>query len=126
MGQLKKVLGLGCIFVVGQGVGAYLAGSIAIATDCAHLATDLFGFGMSMVALKLTRRGESSDYSFGWYRSEVIGTILSMIFLLTLTIWLLVEAIKRIFIKYDIEGEIMLVTAVLSLIFNLIMMDALH
>jgi zinc transporter 2 len=28
--------------------------------------------------------------------------------------------------KYEIDGEIMLVTAVLSLIFNLIMMDVLH
>jgi zinc transporter 2 len=38
----------------------------------------------------------------------------------------LVEATKRIFIDYIIDGEIMLITAVLSLIFNLIMMDVLH
>lgn len=126
MGQLKKVLALGCVFVCAQGVGAYLAGSIAIATDCAHLASDLIGFMMGMVALSLTRRGESSDYTFGWHRAEILGTIVSIVFLLTLTIWLLVEATKRIFIDYIIDGEIMLITAVLSLIFNLIMMDVLH
>ena len=70
-----------------------MAGSIAIATDCAHLATDLFGFGVSMLALKLTRRGKSDDYTFGWHRSEIIGSITSIVFLLTLTVWLLVEAL---------------------------------
>jgi len=81
---------------------------------------------MGMVALALTRRGESSEYTFGWHRAEILGTIVSIVFLLTLTIWLLVEATKRIFIDYIIDGEIMLITAVLSLIFNLIMMDVLH
>ena len=81
---------------------------------------------MGMIALALTRRGESSDYTFGWHRAEILGTIVSIVFLLTLTIWLLVEAIKRIFVDYIIDGEIMLITAVLSLIFNLIMMDVLH
>ena len=79
-----------------------------------------------MLALSLTRRGISDNYTFGWQRAEILGTIVSIVFLLTLTIWLLVEATKRIFIDYVIDGEIMLITAVLSLIFNLIMMDVLH
>lgn len=126
MGQLKCVLAVGCFFVVAQGTGAYYAGSIAIATDCAHLASDLVGFLMSMVALALTRKSASSEYTFGWHRSEIIGTIVSIVFLLTLTIWLLVEATKRIFVVYQIDGEIMLITAVLSLFFNIAMMKVLH
>ena len=126
MGQLKCVLAVGIFFVCAQGVGAYYAGSIAIATDCAHLASDLVGFVMSMVALALTRKSASTEYTFGWHRSEIIGTIVSIVFLLTLTIWLLVEATKRIFVVYEIDGEIMLITAVLSLFFNIAMMKVLH
>ena len=51
---------------------------------------------------------------------------MSITFLLALTLWLVVEAFKRIFIEYEIDGEFMLVTAVLSLIFNIVMMDVLH
>jgi len=47
---------VGCFFVAAQAIGAYYAGSIAIFTDCAHLASDLIGFIMSIVALALTRR----------------------------------------------------------------------
>lgn len=126
MGQLKCVLAVGLFFVTAQGIGAYLAGSIAVATDCAHLASDLVGFCMSMVALALTRKSASSEYTFGWHRSEIIGTIVSIVFLLTLTIWLLVEASKRFFVYYEIDGEIMLITAILSLFFNIAMMKVLH
>lgn len=117
---------VGLIFVGAQGTGAYLAGSIAIATDCAHLASDLLAFVMSIIALALTRKGSSSEFTFGWHRSEIIGSITSIVFLLTLTIWLLIEAMKRVFIKYDIEGDIMLITAVLSLLFNIILIRILH
>lgn len=79
-----------------------------------------------MIALMLTRKGTSLEYTFGWHRSEIIGTIISIVFLLTLTIWLLIEATKRIFVVYQIDGEIMLITAILSIIFNLLMMDILH
>ena len=90
------------------------------------MATDLIAFVLSIIALALTRKGASSDYTFGWHRSEILGSIMSIVFLLTLTIWLLVEAMKRVFIKYDIEGDIMLITAVMSLIFNLILIRILH
>ena len=93
MYQLKCVTVVGLIFVSAQGVGAYMANSIAIATDCAHLATDLIAFVMGIVALALTQKGRSNEYTFGWHRSEIIGSITSIVFLLTLTIWLLVEAI---------------------------------
>ena len=109
-----------------QGIGAYWANSIAIATDCAHLATDLLAFLISILALYLTRKGASSQFTFGWHRSEIIGSLASIVFLLTITIFLLIEAIKRVFMKYEIEGLIMLITAVLSLLFNLILINILH
>lgn len=126
MGQLKCVTVVGLFFVTLQAIGAYWANSIAIATDCAHLATDIFAFLISIAALALTRKGSSEQYTFGWHRSEIIGSIMSIVFLLTITIYLVVEAIKRIFEKYEIEGTIMMITAILSLIFNLILINILH
>ena len=90
------------------------------------MATDLLAFGISIYALKLTRKGVSDDYTFGWHRSEIIGSLVSIIFLLALTIWLLIEAIQRCFVEYKIEGNIMLLTAVASLFFNLSLLKILH
>jgi len=73
-----------------------LANSIAIFTDTAHLASDMVGFMMSMVAMKMSMRPASKELTFGWHRAEIIGTMVSVIFLLTLTIWLVFEATGRV------------------------------
>jgi len=73
-----------------------MANSIAIFTDTAHLASDMIGFMMSMVALKVSMRPATMTLTYGWHRAEVVGTLISVAFLLTLTIWLIVEATKRV------------------------------
>jgi len=40
-------------FIVAQLIGGYLAGSIAILTDSAHLASDLIGFALSIISLNI-------------------------------------------------------------------------
>jgi len=52
----------------------------------------MIGFVISMAAMKISMRESSKSYTFGWQRAEIIGTLLSIIFMLTLTIWLLFEA----------------------------------
>jgi zinc transporter 2 len=77
-------------------VGGYYANSIAIYTDTAHLASDLIGFAMSIVALKISMKPASKELTYGWHRAEIIGTMISVIFLFAITFWLLVEASNRI------------------------------
>jgi zinc transporter 2 len=96
MKKLKIVSVVSVFFIAAQLTGGILANSIAIFTDTAHLASDMIGFAMSMVALKISLRPASHQLTFGWHRAEVIGTLVSVAFLLTLTIWLVVEATRRI------------------------------
>lgn len=77
-------------------MGGYYANSIAIYTDTAHLASDLLGFAMSIVALKISMKPASKELTYGWHRAEIIGTMISVIFLLAITFWLLVEASNRV------------------------------
>jgi len=100
--------------------GGILANSIAIYTDTAHLASDMIGFAISMFALKITLRPASNERTYGWHRAEIMGTLFSIAFLLSLTIWLVFEATKRIYEPQPIESGTMLITAVAGLIFNLI------
>ena len=73
-----------------------MSNSIAIFTDTAHLASDMIGFMMSMIALKISMRPASKELTFGWHRAEVLGTLMSVAFLVTLTIWLVYEATFRV------------------------------
>merc|ERR1712086_1133446 len=77
-GKLVTVTIVSSFFIVFQCIGGYLANSIAIFTDTAHLATDMIGFVISMAAMKISMRESSKSYTFGWQRAEIIGTLLSI------------------------------------------------
>ena len=53
MRKLWIVCFVSTIFIACELVGGYLANSIAIMSDAAHLASDLLGFAISMIAIKL-------------------------------------------------------------------------
>jgi len=62
----------------------------------------------------------TKSLSFGYHRAEVVGTLVSIIFIWGLTLWLVQEATWRIFYPKEVLGGTMLVVAVMGLIFNLI------
>jgi len=86
----------------------------------------MIGFGISIFCLKLAQKDASKELTYGWHRSEIIGTLVSIIFLVTVTLWLLKEAISRAINLPVIESKSMLITAVAGLFFNLIQMSILH
>jgi len=112
-------------FIIVQVIGGYMAKSIAIFTDSAHLTSDMIGFAISILSLKCAQKPADRDLSYGWHRSEIIGTLVSIIFIWGLTLWLIYEATLRIIVPQPVEGPIMLVVAVLGLIFNIIQMKIL-
>lgn len=103
-----------------------MSGSIAIFTDTAHLASDIMGFAISIYSLKTAQRPATKNLSYGYHRAEVIGTLVSISFLWVMTLFLVGEAIKRVINPPEVEGGIMLITAVGGLIFNIIQMRVLH
>ena len=107
-------------------VGGYLASSIAIYTDAAHLASDVIGFAISLTALRLSENMSTALYTFGWSRYEVLGTLLSIFVIWAVTAWLVVEATFRFIYPQEIQGQIMLGTAGIGLVFNIIQMKVLH
>ena len=68
----------------------------------------------------------TKSLSFGYHRAEVVGTLVSIIFIWGLTIWLLYEATLRILAPQEVLGGTMLIVAIMGLIFNLIQMKILH
>jgi len=124
--KLYTVSIVSVFFITAQLIGGWLAGSIAIFTDSAHLASDMLGFGISILALTLAQKSASENLTYGWHRAEIIGTLVSVSSIWIMTGWLLVEATKRFFQPPQVQGDIMLIVAVMGLIFNLIQMKILH
>lgn len=110
------------LFMIGEIIGGVLAGSLAIISDAAHLLTDFASFMISLLALMLATRSPSKKFSFGWYRAEILGALLSILFLWILTGVLFYMAVRRVIDQnYTINATIMLITAACGVAFNIIM-----
>lgn len=126
MSKLCCVSWVSIFFIAAQLTGGILAGSIAIMCDTAHLATDMIGFVIAIIGIKLSLIKADHSYTYGWQRAEIIGTVMSMVFLITITIWLVKEAVDRVINPSKIDADVMLFTAAAGLFFNLVQMSILH
>lgn len=114
------------VFIALELYGGYLAGSVAVYADSAHLGSDILGFGISIIALRLSQVSASDSLSYGWHRAEIIGTMISVASMWIMTVWLVVEATHRFFEEPKVKGLTMLIVAIIGLIFNLIQIKILH
>jgi len=126
MKKLYLVVAITTIFVAVEVIGGLLSNSIAILSDAAHLISDALGIGISIVALKIAERDSNEMYSYGYHRAEILGALLSILFIWLISIWLIVEATDRLLNPRELDGLTMLEVSVLCLIFNLIQMSILH
>uniref|UniRef100_A0A1B6H9H4 Zinc transporter 2 n=1 Tax=Homalodisca liturata TaxID=320908 RepID=A0A1B6H9H4_9HEMI len=115
------------VFMIVECVGGYLSGSLAIATDAAHLLTDFAAFMISLFALWVSSRKPTQSMPFGWYRAEVIGALTSVLTIWVVTGILVYMAVERIIHRdFEIDTEIMLITSGFGVLVNLIMGLTLH
>ncbi|KAL1465381.1 hypothetical protein WDU94_004960 [Cyamophila willieti] len=115
------------VFMICEIIGGYFSGSLAIATDAAHLLTDFASFMISLIALWVASRPATKQMPFGWYRAEVLGALTSVLLIWVVTGILLYIAVERVITKnFEIEATIMLYTSVFGLIVNILMGCTLH
>jgi len=109
------------IFMIIEIIGGYLANSIAIMSDAAHLLSDLLGFLISIISIYISRKVAKHNMSYGYHRAEIIGALVSIVLIWALTLWLLYEATIRIIIPPKVDGFIMLIISIIGFSFNVIM-----
>uniref|UniRef100_A0A8C9MU09 Proton-coupled zinc antiporter SLC30A8 n=1 Tax=Serinus canaria TaxID=9135 RepID=A0A8C9MU09_SERCA len=61
-------------FMIAEITGKYIAGSLAVLSDAAHLLVDLTSFLISLFSLWLTSKPPTKQFTFGWHRA---GTVCS-------------------------------------------------
>lgn len=126
----KKLLlasALCVIFMIAEIIGGIYSNSLAIATDAAHLMADLASFMISLLALWIAARPSTKRLSFGWYRAEVIGALVSVLMIWVVTAILFYLAVLRTIERdFELDGEVMLITSGLGILVNVIMGATLH
>ncbi len=63
-------------------------------------------------------RSATKNHSFGFYRSEILGSLASIFVVWTMNVWLMVEAVHRMWNPQPIDGKVMLVTSIIGIVVN--------
>lgn len=127
----QKQLIVSCLicltFMIAEVIGGYMSNSLAVMSDAAHLCADLAGFLISIFAVWIAQKSPTKRLSFGFYRAEVLGAVLSVVFIWVLTGILVYTAAQRIYHDdYDIDANIMLIVSGTGVAMNIFMGLVLH
>ncbi|XP_033696509.1 proton-coupled zinc antiporter SLC30A2 [Delphinus delphis] len=115
------------LFMIGEVVGGYLAHSLAIMTDAAHLLTDFASMLISLFSLWMSSRPATKTMNFGWHRAEILGALISVLSIWVVTGVLVYLAVERLISgDYELEKETMLITSGCAVVVNIIMGLILH
>ncbi|XP_057688378.1 zinc transporter 4 isoform X2 [Corythoichthys intestinalis] len=110
------------LFMMAEIIGGYVSNSLAIMTDAVHMLADVVGILFSLLALWLSTKPPTKRFTFGFHRLEVISAVLSVALIYILTAILLFEAVQRTVNQdFNIDGDIMIITAAVGVAVNLIM-----
>lgn len=93
--KLKLAIVLSTGFLLVEVLGGYIANSLAIYSDAAHLLTDIAGFAISLIAVLYAKRPGCKDYTYGLVRAEIFGALASILSLWVITAILVFEAYYR-------------------------------
>ncbi|WP_283133595.1 cation diffusion facilitator family transporter [Rhizohabitans arisaemae] len=125
-GRLVIVLGISSVVFIAQIAGGVAADSLALISDSLHVATDITGVLLALIATTLAARPPSPGKTFGYLRLEVFAAVVNAILLFSIAIWIFTEAYGRFFAPPVVESGLVLVIALIGLVVNAISLRLLH
>lgn len=117
---LKLVLSLTSGFFVIQIFIGFKVGSLALISDAGHMLVDVAGLVMALLAISFSQRPATPIRTFGFYRAEILASFLNSLFLTVLSVFIIVEAVERLFHPTEINGISIIIVAAIGLGINLL------
>lgn len=109
---------LNAFFVVIEVIGGLMTNSIAILTDALHDFGDCLSLGSAWALQKKSTKGRDSKYSYGYKRFSLLSSIFLSGVLTLSSVFVLVEACKRVMSPQNVSAQGMLWMAILGIIIN--------
>ncbi|KAK8686091.1 hypothetical protein V6N13_125118 [Hibiscus sabdariffa] len=122
MRKLWMAVVLCIVFMSVEVVGGIKANSLAILTDAAHLLSDVAAFAISLFSLWASGWEATPRQSYGFFRIEILGALVSIQLIWLLAGILVYEAIARLIHDTgEVKGFLMFAVSAFGLVVNIAM-----
>ena len=113
-------------YFVFQVVVGLSIGSLALLSDAGHMLIDACGLLMALLAVSFAQKPATPRRTFGFYRTEILTSLVNSLFLILLSFYILYEAYERIISPSEISGYPMILVASIGLGVNLMAIALIH
>ena len=117
---LGIVLALTLAYTVAEVVGGLFTDSLALLADAGHMLSDSSSLAVALFAAWLAGKPATPERSFGYRRAEILAALFNGVALVAISIWIFVEAARRLSDPPDVLGGWMLAIAVGGVVVNLV------
>ncbi|MBQ2836394.1 MAG: cation transporter [Clostridia bacterium] len=105
-------------FSIFELIGGIFTNSVAIISDAVHDFGDSISIGISYFLEKKSKKKPDSKYTFGYTRYSILGAFITNAILITGSVLVIINAIKRIINPVEINYDGMIIFAIFGVIVN--------
>jgi len=116
--NIKVAFFLNLSFTVIELVGGLLTNSMAILSDALHDLGDSVSLGLAWYFQKISQKKSDLTYSYGYKRFSLLGAFINSLILSVGSIFILVEAVPRLFNPKQPDASGMIILAIIGVIVN--------
>ena len=124
--RLTLALGITAVVMLVELIGGWLAGSLALLADAAHMLADVAALGLALIAAWIAQRPATPERSFGFMRLEILAALVNGAVLFAIAIGIGVEAWHRLRVPQLVNGPLLLGVAAVGFVANLAAVVVLH
>jgi cobalt-zinc-cadmium efflux system protein len=118
--RLQIVLLLSSSYLAAAIVIVLLTDSLALLSEAGHMIADVGGLALALFAINFTRRPATPQRTYGFYRLEILASLVNSVVLILLSVYIVYEAARRIFEPPEIQGFPIIIAAVIGIVVNFI------
>jgi cobalt-zinc-cadmium efflux system protein len=118
--RLKIVLLLSSSYLAAAIFIVLVTDSLALLSEAGHMLADVGGLALALFAINYTRKPATPKRTYGFYRLEILASLANSVVLILLSVYILYEAIRRIFEPPEIQGFPIIIAAAIGIVVNFI------
>ncbi|MEA1888891.1 MAG: cation diffusion facilitator family transporter [Pseudomonadota bacterium] len=117
--RLVFAIAINMLLTVAQVIGGIVSGSLSLIADALHNFSDASSLLIAFAARKIGRQPADQLKTFGYKRAEVIAALINLVMLVIVGLYLIYEAIWRVFDPQVIAGWTVIIVASVALLIDI-------
>lgn len=117
--RLIFVILLNLLIALAEVLGGIFSGSLSLTSDALHNASDTVSIVLSYVSLRVSEKPKSKTNTYGYKRANILSAFVNSAALIGISLFLVIEAIRKFFEPQKVNGNAVIIVAVIGLLGNL-------